>query len=174
MLVHVYATAMPSSVRPPARLSHSIMHFVLSTVYRLRLVVVATPGWRNGPLLSTRSDDDDDDDVDLPPFDCRLLAMDNYVATLNCRLCIIFLSVTKPDGTHATIMALISWPFDVNLLLYIVYGSWYSTCWLDNLTNCEVRESRNISCPRIMRQRLCATYSLRQTHTRHTAEMHTT
>jgi len=26
----------------------------------LRLVVVATPGWRNGPLLSTRSDDDDD------------------------------------------------------------------------------------------------------------------
>jgi len=30
----------------------------------LRLVVVATPGWRNGPLLSTRSDDDDDDDDD--------------------------------------------------------------------------------------------------------------
>ena len=28
----------------------------------LRLVVVATPGWRNGPLLSTRSDNDDDDD----------------------------------------------------------------------------------------------------------------
>jgi len=27
----------------------------------LRLVVVATPGWRNGPLLSMRSDDDDDD-----------------------------------------------------------------------------------------------------------------
>jgi len=26
-----------------------------------RLVVVATPDWRNGPLLSTRSDDDDDD-----------------------------------------------------------------------------------------------------------------
>jgi len=28
-----------------------------------RLVVVATLGWRNGPLLSTRSDDDDDDDL---------------------------------------------------------------------------------------------------------------
>ena len=27
----------------------------------LRLVVVATPGRRNGPLLYTRSDDDDDD-----------------------------------------------------------------------------------------------------------------
>ena len=27
-----------------------------------RLVVVATLGWRNGPLLSMRSDDDDDDD----------------------------------------------------------------------------------------------------------------
>jgi len=27
-----------------------------------RLVVVATLGWRNGPLLSTRPDDDDDDD----------------------------------------------------------------------------------------------------------------
>jgi len=27
----------------------------------LRLVVVATPGRRNGPLLSTRYDDDDDD-----------------------------------------------------------------------------------------------------------------
>jgi len=32
----------------------------------LRLVVVATPGWRNGHLLSTWSDDDDDD--------CRLSA----------------------------------------------------------------------------------------------------
>ena len=29
-----------------------------------RLVVVATLGWRNGPLLSTRFDDDDDDDDD--------------------------------------------------------------------------------------------------------------
>jgi len=27
----------------------------------LRLVVVATPGWRNGPLLSMQSDDDNDD-----------------------------------------------------------------------------------------------------------------
>ena len=26
-----------------------------------RLVVVATLGWRNGPLLSTRSDDDDEE-----------------------------------------------------------------------------------------------------------------
>jgi len=33
-----------------------------------RLVVVATLGWRNGPLLSTRSDDDDDDDDDLKEF----------------------------------------------------------------------------------------------------------
>jgi len=33
----------------------------------LRLVVVATPGSRNGPLLSTRSDDDDDDDEYASP-----------------------------------------------------------------------------------------------------------
>ena len=30
-----------------------------------RLVVVATLGWRNGPLLSMRSDDDDDDVVTI-------------------------------------------------------------------------------------------------------------
>jgi len=29
-----------------------------------RRIVVATLGWRNGPLLSTRSDDDDHDDHD--------------------------------------------------------------------------------------------------------------
>ena len=36
--------------------------FVLNS---LRVIVVATPGWRNGPLLSARSDDDDDDDDNM-------------------------------------------------------------------------------------------------------------
>ena len=45
----IYGSSRSAMVHPSA--------FVLNG---LRLVVVATPGRRNGPLLSTRSDDDDD------------------------------------------------------------------------------------------------------------------
>ena len=37
----------------------AMVHLLAFVMNGLRLVVVATPGWRNGPLLSTRSDDYD-------------------------------------------------------------------------------------------------------------------
>ena len=39
-----------------------------------RLVFVASLGWRNGPLLSTRSDDDDDDDDTVVTLEALVLA----------------------------------------------------------------------------------------------------
>jgi len=54
----------------------------------LRLVM-ATPGWRNGPLLSTRSDDDDDD------VHCAFRAL--HLLVVACRkLCFVKVSVGKP------------------------------------------------------------------------------
>ena len=53
------AGAQGSQVFGPSVYSHSVWaEFVPNGP---RLVVVATLGWRNGPLLSTRPDDDDDD-----------------------------------------------------------------------------------------------------------------
>jgi len=53
--IHVHGSSRSATVHPSA--------FVLNGP---RLVVVATLGWRNGPLLSTRSDDDDDDNEAYP------------------------------------------------------------------------------------------------------------
>ena len=47
--------------------SRSAVHPSAFVLNGLRLVVVATPGWRNRPLLSTRSDDDDEDPAAIEP-----------------------------------------------------------------------------------------------------------